>query len=444
MLGSGLSELGVNNMRYEEALEVVRRLAASGINPGLERVRCLLAGLGDPQDGLCVVHIGGTNGKGSVAAMLTAIICAAGLRVGTFTSPHLCSYTERFLINGRPVTRERLTRLVSDHRDRLEAAVRHSRLTEFELYTALALKLFREEQIELVVLEVGLGGRLDATNVVRPEVAVITNVSLDHQDYLGETVTEIAREKAGIVKTGVPLVTAAAGEALAVITAACRDRGASLLRVGTDVRWEPITDDRPPSSGQILNIHGRKDRYSGIRLPLSGKHQQVNVACAVAAAELLGERFPVVDSEAIRNGLAAVAWPGRFEVLPGRPAVVLDAAHNPAAAAALRDTLTAYFPDRTVVLVLGILEDKDRAGMTAALVPSAQAVVVTRPPSARAGAWEMVGVEASRYCNQVYTIADLQAAVDCARKLAGPEGIVVVTGSIYLIGAVRSFLSSEF
>ncbi|MBE0465911.1 MAG: bifunctional folylpolyglutamate synthase/dihydrofolate synthase, partial [Candidatus Desulforudis sp.] len=277
-------------MDYEQALAAVRKLAAIGMNLGLDRVRQLLAALGDPQKNLRVVHVGGTNGKGSVAAMLTAVACAAGMRVGTFTSPHLTYYTERFLLDGEPVTRERFATLVTVHQDALAAAARLTRPTEFELHTALALQLFREERVDLAVLEVGLGGRLDSTNVVLPEVSVITNVSLDHQNYLGGTIGEIAREKAGIVKPGVPVVTAAEGEALDVIAAACGERGAPLVRVGTDVRWEPVAVS---PQGQTLNIHGWWGRYR-VHLPLAGRHQQVNAACAVAGAELLAVREPAL------------------------------------------------------------------------------------------------------------------------------------------------------
>jgi dihydrofolate synthase/folylpolyglutamate synthase len=424
-------------MRYEAALQTIQSLAAAGMNLGLERVRYLLAAIGDPQEALFCAHVGGTNGKGSVCAMLTAIARAAGLRVGTFTSPHLSCYTERFLLDGQPVARERFAALVTAHRDRLVAAARRANPTEFELHVALALTLFREENVDLVVLEVGLGGRLDATNVVQPAVTVITNVSLDHRDILGDTVTAIAREKAGIIKTGVPLVTAAEGPALDVIAATCRERGAPLVRVGTDVRWEPVSVS---ALGQELNIYGLKARYPNVLLPLFGRHQQVNAACAVATAELLSEWVPRLGRGAIHRGLAAVRWPGRFEIFTGAPVVVLDAAHNPAAAAALRDTLIAQFPDREMVLVLGVLGDKDRVGVTAELAPLAAVVVVTRPPAERAGDWEQVAAAARYYSDRVLVEPDNRSALECARRLAGPNGVVVVTGSIYLVGSLRPYV----
>lgn len=426
---------------FEEALDALRGLAATGVNFGLERVRELLAMLGDPQAGLLAAHIGGTNGKGSTAAMLTSMARAAGLKVGTFTSPHLSSYTERFLIDGCPVAKERLAGLIARHWDLLAPAARRLRPTEFELHTVLALQLFREERVGLAVLEVGLGGRLDATNVVVPVVAVITNVALDHQDYLGETLAEIAREKAGIVKPGVPLVTAAEGEALDVIARACRESGAPLIRVGADVSSRPGANT---GEKQVLDICGRRAVYRGLALPLAGRHQQVNAACAVAAAEVVGELVPSLGPGAIHEGLAAVRWPGRFEVLDGRPTVVLDAAHNPAAAGALRNTLAARFPGRDIVMVLGVLGDKDRAGIAAALAPAALAVVVTRPPSERAVDWERVSVEAARHCAHVETEPDCLAALGRARAIAGVGGVVVVTGSVYLIGALRPAVTPDF
>lgn len=428
-------------MNFEEALDALRGLAATGVNFGLERVRELLATLGDPQADLLAAHIGGTNGKGSTAAMLSSMARAAGLKVGTFTSPHLSSYTERFLIDGCPVAKERLAGLIARHWGLLAPAARRFRPTEFELHTVLALQLFREERVGLAVLEVGLGGRLDATNVVVPAVAVITNVALDHQDYLGDTLAEIAREKAGIIKPGVPLVTAAEGEALDVIARACRESGAPLIRVGADVSSRPGANT---GEKQVLDIRGRRAVYRGLALPLAGRHQQVNAACAVAAAEVVGELVPSLGPGAIHEGLAAVRWPGRFEVLDGRPAVVLDAAHNPAAAGALRDTLTARFPGREIVMVLGVLGDKDRAGIAAALAPAARAVVVTRPPSERAVDWERVSVEAARHCAHVETEPDCFAALGRARAIAGVGAVVVVTGSVYLIGALRPAVTPDY
>jgi len=436
-----LFEVGGGKVNFEEALDALRGLAATGVNFGLERVRELLATLGDPQADLLAAHIGGTNGKGSTAAMLSSMARAAGLKVGTFTSPHLSSYTERFLIDGCPVAKERLAGLIARHWGLLAPAARRFRPTEFELHTVLALQLFREERVGLAVLEVGLGGRLDATNVVVPAVAVITNVALDHQDYLGDTLAEIAREKAGIIKPGVPLVTAAEGEALDVIARACRESGAPLIRVGADVSSRPGANT---GEKQVLDIRGRRAVYRGLALPLAGRHQQVNAACAVAAAEVVGELVPSLGPGAIHEGLAAVRWPGRFEVLDGRPAVVLDAAHNPAAAGALRDTLTARFPGREIVMVLGVLGDKDRAGIAAALAPAARAVVVTRPPSERAVDWERVSVEAARHCAHVETEPDCFAALGRARAIAGVGAVVVVTGSVYLIGALRPAVTPDY
>lgn len=424
----------------------MRSAAAGGSKLGLGRVRRLLARLGNPHDQLPCVHVGGTNGKGSVSAMLTAILTAGGLRVGTFTSPHLTDYTERFAVNGTPIAPERLARLVAGLAPVLDRIPRSERPTEFEIHTALALCFFRAERVDTAVVEVGLGGRLDATNLVRPRVTVITNVTRDHIDYLGRDLRVIAGEKAGIIKPGVPVVTAAAGMAARIIGAVCREKGAPLLQVGRDILWASA-----PCGAGKRRVHARGPgwEYRDLAPGLRGPHQAENAVCAVAAAELLRARGFAVGAGAVRAGLERVCWPGRFEIMSRRGVtVVLDAAHNAAAAEMLGVTLRETFPDSPVTMVLGILEDKEREKVAAMLAPLADRVLVTRPPAARAGRWREVAAMARRYCPFVLEVADNQEALDRALSLAGgsvsaagrSSGIVLVAGSIYLIGALRGFL----
>lgn len=433
-------------MRYDQAIAYLRSVAAGGSNLGLDRVRRLLARLGNPQDELPCVHVGGTNGKGSVSAMLTAMLVAGGYRVGTFTSPHLSDYTERFRINGTPVARERLARLVTELRPVLDSAAQDEHPTEFEIHTVLALRLFREERVDVAVVEVGLGGRLDATNVVQPLVSVITNVTRDHTDYLGESLEEIAGEKAGIIKTGVPVVTAAAGAAARVIEAACREKGSPLLQVGREVRW---TFENGDGEGRV-SVCGPGWQYRNLALGLRGPHQAVNAACAVTAAALLRERGFMISDSALRAGLERVRWPGRFEILHRRGlTVVLDAAHNAAAAEALRATLRETFPRSPVTMLLGILADKEREKVVAALAPLADRIIVTRPPTARAGRWREVAAMARRHCPFVHEAEDHQTALEKAIAMASgaapaagnPSGILLITGSIYLLGPLRDLLT---
>ncbi|RJX16797.1 MAG: bifunctional folylpolyglutamate synthase/dihydrofolate synthase [Desulforudis sp.] len=430
-------------MYYDAALEYLRSIAAAGSRLGLNRVLRLLGRLDNPHHGLPCVHVGGTNGKGSVTAMLTAILVAAGYRVGTFTSPHLVDYIERFCLDGKPVEPERLAGLITALQPVLDDAAEDERLTEFEIHTVLALRLFREEQVDIAILEVGLGGRLDATNVVTPLVSVITNVTYDHMDYLGETLEAIAAEKAGIIKPGVPVVTAAEGPALGVIEEVCQVGGSRLIWVGRDVRWEAFPAG---IEGQAVSVYGIGPAYRNLRIPMLGVHQAVNTACAVTTVNLLNDRgFPLVES-AIREGLAEVRWPGRFEILErDGVTVVLDAAHNAAAAAALGGTLRQVFPQNPVTMVLGVLADKDRERVVAELVPLAAHVVVTRPPTARAGEWRDVAVFAREYGPAVYEIEDYREALAKGLSLAleighhseRVPGVLLITGSIYLLGALR-------
>ncbi|MBO8128577.1 MAG: bifunctional folylpolyglutamate synthase/dihydrofolate synthase [Peptococcaceae bacterium] len=426
-------------MNYQEAIKFIQNLAQNGSNLGLERVRRLLALGGNPEKALRTVHIGGTNGKGSVTAMLTAILTRAGYRVGSFTSPHLHSYTERFRIDGIPVSEERLASLIAEQVPVLKEAARDVFFapTEFEIHAFLAFELFRREQVDLALLEVGLGGRLDATNVTLPEAAVITNVSLDHTDYLGKTFREIAREKAGIVKAGVPVVTGAQGEALEVIAGVCRDKGAPMIRLGKDIWWDkPYLDGRE----QVFNLYSSKTRYYNLRLGLPGGYQVPNAACAVAVIEVLAERDFTVSEQALRDGLQSVHWPGRFEILDGRPTIVLDGAHNPAGAKALRQSIQEYFPGHTFVMVLGVLADKDREGVVETLVPLARTVVVTRPPNRRAGDWKVPAGTARQYIDKVFLVEDVGQAVEKAVALSKPQDVVIITGSLYLLAAARAWL----
>ena len=426
------------DMNYEEAIRYMQNAAAVGIKPGLERITALLARLGNPEKRLRVVHIGGTNGKGSVCAYLTAVMTAAGYTVGTFTSPHLHSYTERFRINGHPVAPARLAELIGTVRPVLEILRGEGVVpTEFEIHTALAFLFFAGEAVDIAVIEVGLGGRFDATNVVSPEIAVITNVTVDHTDYLGETVEKIAWEKAGIVKPGVPVVTGATGTALGVIEQECGAQKAPLFVLGRD--FHPVKD-RNDLLEQVLAVRGWWGVYEGLKIRLPGRYQQENAAIAVAASQLLAERGWRVNVAAITRGLAAATWPGRLEIVREKPLVVLDGAHNAAGAEALKDAVVDYFAGRRRVLVLGMFADKERTQAAATLCPLADAVVITRPPGTRAGNWRELASLARRYTPAVYEVEEIPAAVAQALALARPEDVVIITGSLYLIGAARAVL----
>ncbi|ACX51458.1 FolC bifunctional protein [Ammonifex degensii KC4] len=418
-----------------EALAYIQQVAAVGIKPGLERIEALLERLGNPHRRLRFLHVGGTNGKGSVTAFLSSILRAAGYRVGTFTSPHLRSYLERFRLNGRPIREREFVWLVNELYPHLEALRQEGiRLTEFEIHTALAFLLFARARVEVAVVEVGLGGRWDATNVVLPELAVITNVAVDHTDYLGSDITSIAREKAGIIKAGVPVVTGATGEALRVVEEVAREKGAPLYVQGRDFSFREKANDL---TGQVIEVEGWWGKTPPLRLNLLGRHQQSNAALAVAAARLLEERGWQIDKGAIKVGLYRTRWPGRLEIVFSQPTLILDGAHNPAGTAALREALDYYFPRGRRLLVLGMCDDKAREEMVKIIVPGASLVVVTRPPGPRSEDWRRVADWARSLCPQVYLVEEPQEALGQALRQARPEDLVVVTGSLYLVGALE-------
>ncbi len=423
-------------MNYQEAIGYMQSLTKFGYNFGLERIRELLRRFGGPHLRLRVIHVGGTNGKGSTSAMVSSIIRESGFRTGLYTSPHLHSYTERYRINGREITEQAYADLIEEMKPQLEDMVRNGfeHPTEFEVGTALAFIYFYREKVDFLVLEVGMGGAIDSTNVVIPEVAVITNVTMDHMEYLGNTVKEIASVKAGIIKECVPLVTAAMGEALEVILRKCHDLRAPAVVVGRDIQWREV---KRGAEGQHLDIKGRRRQYRNVYLPLLGLHQQVNAATAVATLEVLMDRGLIGDNCAVERGIAATVWPARLEVVNKSPMVIIDAAHNYDGAVSLRLALEEYFTRRRIVMVLGMLGDKERSKVVAELAPVAEAIVVTKPDSPRAGDWQLLAEEARRYAGRVETVEDIARAVQTGMSLAGPRDVVVITGSFYMVAQAR-------
>ncbi|MGB9791767.1 MAG: bifunctional folylpolyglutamate synthase/dihydrofolate synthase [Thermacetogeniaceae bacterium] len=430
-------------MQYNEALEFLTNLTKFGINFGLGRISYLMELLGNPHRRLRVIHIGGTNGKGSTAVMVAKVLEAAGYRTGLFTSPHLHSYTERYLINGRPITEERFAELMTRLKPLLERMVEDGceHPTEFEVCTALAFLYFFEEQVDFLVLEVGLGGAIDSTNVVEnPLVSVITNVAFDHMDYLGKTIREIAAVKAGIIKPGGHVVTAADDpEAIEVIESECRKKGASLLRVGREIRWE-LKEAAP--DGTAFNLQSPWGTYRDLWVPLAGQYQVKNAATALGVLEILRNVHGVKMAfpEDLRQGFAASRWPGRLELLSKNPGILVDVTHNHDGARALRKALEGIYDYRRLILVMGMLGDKEREKVVAELAPLADVVIVTKPLSPRAGDWQRLADEARRYVSSVRLIEEIIDAVDAALEEAGPEDLVCITGSFYMVSDARAYL----
>jgi len=405
----------------------------------LARMFHLLGLLGDPHRRLKTVLVAGTKGKGSTAVMIAGILRAQGLRVGLTVKPHLTDYRERIQLAGRMIPRAALAALVEQVRPAVEAGptLAWGPPTYVETTVAMAFLYFAQQQVDLAVVEVGIGGRLDATNVLDPLVAVLTPISYDHTEILGATLTEIATEKAGIIRAGGRVAASPQpDEALRTIARASEAQHARLVLVGRDVeaRIEAVS-----LAGVRATIRGLRGTYP-IRLPLLGRHQGVNAATAIAAVELLADRVGPVSAGAVRRGLAAVRWPARVELIDTRPYTIVDMGHNPASMAALRETLQELLGGRRLVLVFGMLETKDYRTVTAMIAPLADAVVTTTPDNPHALPAAVLAAEVRKYTARVTALPDRRAAVEHGRALAGPEDVLVVTGSVYLVGEAREWL----
>lgn len=382
---------------YNDALKFLENLTIFGIKPGLERIEKILARLGNPQKNYATIHVTGTNGKGSVCAMLAEILKLAGKKVGLFTSPHLESYCERIKINGANISEEDFAAQIELVRNcGVEA-------THFEVLTAAAYEYFSRQKVDVAVIEVGIGGLWDSTNVIVPEVSVITNVALEHEKTLGD-LKSIARNKAGIIKAGVPVVTGAAGEALEIIKTVAQEKNSRLYEINAPV---------------------------DVKINLGGEYQKFNAAIAIQAARILG-----VDEKIILAGLEKVQWAGRFENIGG---VIFDGAHNPHGAKALRESLDKNFPCGKRIWVFGVLADKNFGAMIEILFRADDFVIVTAPDSERAASIEIICEILNSRGLENIGVAKISDAVDLLKKTSGD--VKIIAGSLYLIGAARKFVA---
>ncbi|ATB26999.1 bifunctional folylpolyglutamate synthase/dihydrofolate synthase [Melittangium boletus] len=413
-----------------EALEFFSRLSPSSIKLGLERVEAALEALGHPERRFPALHVAGTNGKGSTCAFASAALHAAGHRVGLYTSPHLVRVNERIRVDGVEISDEVFGQRILEVLERHPEAA--TSLTYFEFGTVVAFWHFAREAVDVAVVEVGLGGRLDATRACHPLVTAITPVSFDHTEYLGNTLEAIAGEKAGILKPGVPVVVSRQEpEALAAIERAARTVGAPLVLEGRDF----CLTARPDGS---LAYQGRELSLDALTLGLRGVHQRQNAGVALASLEQLMSRGLQVPSEAIRTGLAGARWPGRLEDLGGSPPVVLDGAHNPAGVQVLLEGLRSLYPGRRVHCVFGVVADKDRGPMLRALFPACASVHLTPLETPRSLPPERYVDEARSWCADVRAYPSLDAALAGAHSQAASEDVILCTGSLFLVGSVRA------
>ena len=422
----------VDHERQSPALPRQKRIYDLG------RMTAFLELLGRPHRAAPTIHVAGTKGKGSTAAMVDSVLHAAGYRTGFYSSPHLHTFRERIRRDTEPVGEERFAQLVSQLAPisrQLEESADLGPVSLFEFMTGMAFQCFAQDKVDFQTIEVGLGGRLDATNVVTPEVCAITSISLDHMAILGDTVEQIAADKAGIIKPGAPVVIAPqCPEALAVLRAACREQEVCPIQVGVDLTWE---SGQANLDGQELTVWGQQGTYT-LRIPLLGQHQLENAATAVAVIETLRGQGHAISEAALREGMAGVSWPGRLEVLARRPTVVADGAHNVYSMGALLESLPRYFDYRRLILVAGFSRDKSVAGMVELMAGTNPAAIATRsrhPRSLAPGA--LAGQMRSSGITEVGETGTVAEALALAREWAGPEDLILGAGSLFVAAELR-------
>jgi dihydrofolate synthase/folylpolyglutamate synthase len=434
-------------MNYTQVINYLNSLERFGIQLGLERITKLLELLGNPHKDLRCIHIAGTNGKGSVATFIGKILHNAGFKVGIYTSPHFVSFTERITINEIPILEDRIAEIISN---KILPAIKTitqnlTHPTYFEIATAIAFKYFTEEKVDLAVIEVGLGGRLDATNVITPLVSVITSINLEHQDVLGEKLEQIAYEKAGIIKHKVPIVTAATqSEVIKVIKEVAKQKNAPLYRVGKDIKF---TIDKYPTlnSNYQFNLKGILKEYRGLQTSLLGYHQIINATTAISAIELLGKYHGFnISTQYIKRGLLQAKIRGRLELIKKNSInFLLDGAHNPASANILTKALKDYFPTQKLIFIIGILDDKDIGGIIRELLynnKNLSRVIITRAKIKRAVNPDKIYHEVSKYTDKINLLPNVAESIKYAKSISANTDLICITGSLYTVAEAIEFL----
>ncbi len=436
-------------MDYQQAWAYLDNLQFFKIKLGLDSMAGFLARVGNPHDKLQCIHVGGTNGKGSVSMNLLTLLKGGGYKVGLYTSPHLSSVRERFRINDDYISEEDFAAIASE----IAKVLGDNQITYFEFTTALALLWFAQQQVDLVILEVGLGGRLDATNVVQPLVSVITNVSMDHEAYLGTTLAEVAFEKAGIIKQGVPLVSGVGNDvSREVVAARCAEVGADLRLLGRDFGPENGEGDG------IWRYRGVDTAIDGLRCGMRGDYQRDNSSLALAVCEVLSDKGWPLGDDVIRRQISKVYWPGRLEYFcldhqglllaeeelgPDGRRFLLDGAHNPAGMESLCASLRHEFTYKRLVCVWAAMADKDLATTLATISPLCDVLIFTRPESERSATPEQLRAALGPFSGEIYEEIQVEDALERAKELATRDDLILVAGSLYLVGASRCLLRGE-
>ena len=429
-------------MNYQESLKYIEETHKFGIRLGLENMSKLLELLGNPQDKLNIIHVAGTNGKGSTCSFITSILKECGYKVGLYTSPYLETFTERIRINGENIPEEDVARIVTLIREKIEQMVSegYSYPTEFEIVTTMAFYYYCEQDVDFVALEVGLGGRYDATNIIKKsDVSVITSISLDHVGILGDTVAKIAYEKGGIIKeNGVAVVYDQSDEAKNVIKDICKEKNAKYI----EVKFDDINVKQSDINTQVYDCSIMGQRYEDLEIQLIGDHQINNSMLALSAIEVLKELKNLnLNEEDIRKGLLNTRWPGRIEKIMDKPTFIIDGAHNEDGARSLAKAIEKNFNGKKATLLIGMLEDKDIDGVLEILMPYFNKVITTTPDNDRAINCETLKEKISKYVDDVVAISNIEDAVNYTLRNAKEDDVIISAGSLYMIGTVRTILN---
>jgi len=423
----------MNKNGYQRSLDYLYGLEKFGMIFGLTKIEEILEAVGNPHREIQAIHIGGTNGKGSTAAIIASILRKEGYRVGLYTSPHLIRFTERMKVNEKEIEKEEMADLTEWMRERIETAGIAPPFTFFDFTTAMVFLYFKQKMVDLAVLEVGLGGRLDSTNVIDPLLSIITNIGKDHQDVLGKGILRVAGEKAGIIKESRPLITAATQpKVLRLFSKICREKKAPFFKVGKEFRYVLAGEGS-------FSYEGLHRKLWDLSLNLRGSHQMVNATTALGAMEILDDLGYRVSNDAIVEGLKVVEWPGRLEMVSSSPRVLLDGAHNPEGALSLRESLEKDFQYHHLILLIGIMKDKDVHSILHSLSPLADHIIFTRPGTDRAASPALLRKALGRNGKKAEVIEDFRKAIDRGLSLAGEEDILCITGSLYTVGEARSY-----
>lgn len=433
-------------MNYDEAMSYIKNTAKFGSNYGLSRTEKILELLGNPHKKLKCIHIGGTNGKGSTTAMLNAILMEAGLKTGMYISPFIEEFEERIQINGENIPKEHLSSIITKVSQAVDEVIKlgFEHPTEFEIITCAMFLYFYKMQVDYAIIEVGLGGRLDSTNVINPILSIITSISYDHMHILGDTLEKIANEKAGIIKDGVPLILYPQDdESLKVIEERCKEKKSTIIKVPRDcVDLVQVTNNSNDDYIQKIVVKTKECNYN-IDLSLLGKHQLLNCATVIHAVEQLKSMGIEIERRHINLALEKVKWPGRMEVMSTEPLVVIDGAHNIDGIKKLTESIDTYFSYNKLVLILGILADKQVEQMVKTIVPKAEKIIAVTPNSDRAEIGAELAEVIKRYNSNVEVIEEYSEALKIGIENCGSQDLLLICGSLYMIGGMRGIIKES-